>query len=209
MTSKIIISIFDSIPLWVMIMPIFLCSVILLAVFIERMVFYRKISLDYRLLTGTVIENLVSGKREKASEECSRYSGPLNQMIREIMEKWDSTLEREFVIRDISEKTIGSIEKFGGVISTIATISPMLGLLGTVTGMMKSFSGLAKIGPSARDLLAQGITEALVTTALGLLVGIPALIFYNFMVSKVDYFVREVEFIANSFNDIGKGISAD
>jgi biopolymer transport protein ExbB len=80
----------------------------------------------------------------------------------------------------------------------------MLGLLGTVTGMMKSFSSLSKMGPSARDMLAQGITEALITTALGLLVAIPAIIFYNYMVSQIERFVREVEYISNYLNDLWK-----
>ena len=112
----------------------------------------------------------------------------------------------EQLIMDESENTIRVIEKYGGIISTVATVSPMLGLLGTVTGMMKSFSSLAKQGTSAQEMLAQGITEALITTALGLLVAIPSMIFYNYMVSKVEFYINEVEYIANS---LGGSVSSE
>ena len=204
MTSKIIISIFDSIPLWVMIAPILLCSVVLLAVIIERVIFYRRIDMDYRLLMNSVIDYLKSKKINDAKNICISYSGPLIEIISMIIDRWGIKEDKELIIRDISEKAIRKIEKYGGIISTISTISPMLGLLGTVTGMMQSFSALSQLGPTATDSLAEGITVALITTALGLLVAIPAVMFYNYMVSRVEFFVREVEYISNSLNDIQK-----
>ncbi len=202
MTGKIIISIFDSIPLWVMIIPIGICSIIALAVIIERSLFYRSISADYRHLMNNLITPLKTGDSAGARSFLNRYSGRIAVMIENIMERVADKSERDIIIRDEAEKTVRYIEKFGATISTIATISPMLGLLGTVTGMMKSFSGLASFGPSAQDLLAQGITEALITTALGLMVAIPSMVFYNYMATKTDIFIREIEFISNSFIDM-------
>jgi biopolymer transport protein ExbB len=204
MTSQFFISLFDSIPTWAMILPILLCSVLLLAVVIERMIFYGKINIDYRLLMSGVAEKINKKKIKEAQLLCGRNTGPICGLIHQFLERWEDHDDKEIVIRDISEKSIRTIEKFGGVVSTIATVSPMLGLLGTVTGMMKSFSSLSKMGPSARDMLAQGITEALITTALGLLVAIPAIIFYNYMVSQIERFVREVEYISNYLNDLWK-----
>lgn len=200
MKSDIIISLFDSIPLWVMILPIFLCSIIATAVIIERIIFYKKIKYDYRLLMGNIL-NLIQSKSSNIEEVrniCSRYRGPIISMIQDVMSRLSSKNDRERIIMENSENTIRRIEKNIGVISTIATISPMLGLFGTVTGMMKSFSGLSKVGPVAHDLLAHGIAEALITTAFGLLVAIPSWIFYNYMISKVDYYLKEIEFVANS-----------
>lgn len=204
MTSDILISIFDSIPVWVMLAPIFICSILLLAVFIERMVFYKKTDIDYRLLMDSIAEKIKKKDFSEAKLLCGQGRNPLCDMIYDFLYRWNEHEDKQSILRYLSEQTIRSVEKYGGVIATIATISPMLGLLGTVTGMMKSFSGLAKLGPSARDLLAQGITEALITTVLGLLVAIPSILFYNFMVSRIDRFVRDIEFIANSLNDLYK-----
>ncbi len=198
MTGKIIISIFDSIPLWVMILPILVSSIISLAIIIERFLFYRRINFDYRLLVNSVRDKVRAGRLADAGAMLDSYSGPIIEMMTRFVKDGGVTDDREGLVADLAEKGVRNVERFGGVISTIATVSPMLGLLGTVTGMMKSFSSLASMGPSAQDLLAQGITEALITTALGLLVAIPSIMFYNYMVSRSELFTREIEFVANS-----------
>ncbi len=199
MTNQLIISIFEAIPLWVMILPIMVCSVLFIAIFIERMIFYNRINLNYRVL----VRDLLAAAKEHVEPKDLKItkSGPIVQMINRVIEQKKIYEDRSLLIRNEAEFAIRKIERFGGIVSTIATISPMLGLLGTVTGMMKSFSSLSKMGPSARDLLAQGITEALITTALGLLVAIPAIIFYNFMVSRIELFIKDVEFTANTLHD--------
>jgi biopolymer transport protein ExbB len=198
MDGTFFISIFDSIPLWVMLAPIFLCSIILLAVVIERSFFYRKIDVDYTVILESVIANIRGNNIAEAKICCHDKKGPFFSLITGIISRWDAS-DRELAIRDYSERTIRLIEKYGGAVSTIASVAPMLGLLGTVTGMMKSFSALAEHGASVQNHLARGITEALITTALGLCVAIPAVIFYNYMVSRIEIFVRDVEIIANEF----------
>ncbi len=205
MKSDVIISFFDSIPLWIMITPIIICSVIALAVIIERTVFYRRINHDYRLLIKNISEYIISGRIDEALMLCDRYTGVIIQIIKNFLHSGDFKDSGERIVMESSELAVRNIEKNIGFISTIATISPMFGLLGTVTGMMKSFSGLSKIGPSAHDLLAHGISEALITTAFGLLVAIPSLIFYNYMVTKNEYYIKEVERIANGLLEIESG----
>jgi biopolymer transport protein ExbB len=202
MDSGVIISLFDSIPLWVMILPILVCSVIAIAVIIERSIFFKKINYDYRLIVANNLRLVEEKKIDEVRALNRRYSGPIVGMIEVVMDRLESKNLRERIIMESSEEAIRIIEKYIGTISTVATISPMLGLLGTVTGMMKSFSGLSKIGQAAHDLLAYGIAEALITTAMGLLVAIPSLIFYNYMVSKVDYYIKEVEYVANTLSEI-------
>ena len=202
MDSGVIISLFDSIPLWVMILPILICSVIAIAVIIERSIFFKKINYDYRLILANNLRLVEEKKIDEARALNRRYSGPIVGMIEVVMDRLESENIRERIIMESSEEAIRIIEKYIGTISTVATISPMLGLLGTVTGMMKSFSGLSKIGQAAHDLLAYGIAEALITTAMGLLVAIPSLIFYNYMVSRVDYYIKEVEYVANTLSEI-------
>lgn len=197
MESHVLISIFDSIPIWVMIIPIVLCSVIALAVIIERIIFYKRIDFDYTLIIGNVSDFIKANQIDKAAILCERYGGAIIQIIKTVIGNFSLKGNRERMITEASESAVKRIEKNVSILATISTIAPMLGLLGTVTGMMKSFSGLSKIGPAAHDLLAYGIAEALITTALGLIVAIPSLIFYNYMVAKVEYYIKEVERIAN------------
>ena len=202
MSSGVIISLFDSIPLWVMILPILVCSVIAIAIIIERLIFFKRINYDYRLIVANKLSLVEEKKIDEARALSKRYGGPIVDIIDVVMDSLESKHSRERIIMESSKEAVRAIEKYIGTISTVATISPMLGLLGTVTGMMKSFSGLSKIGQAAHDLLAYGIAEALITTAMGLLVAIPSLIFYNYMVSRVEYYVKEVEYIANTLMEI-------
>jgi biopolymer transport protein ExbB len=202
MSSGVIISLFDSIPLWVMILPILVCSIIAIAIIIERLIFFKRINYDYRLIVANKLSLVEEKKIDEAKALSKRYSGPIMDIIDVVMDSTESKQSRERIIMESSKEAVRTIEKYIGTISTVATISPMLGLLGTVTGMMKSFSGLSKIGQAAHDLLAYGIAEALITTAMGLLVAIPALIFYNYMVSRVEYYIKEVEYIANTLMEI-------
>ncbi len=201
MDGALFISIFDSIPLWVMILPIFLCSVIAVAVMIERVLFYKRIDLDYSGLLDRIMPALRSNRADDARKMCEGLDGPLVDLILKVMDKRAAS-DQDVMIRNYSEETVRHIEKYGGTISTIATVAPMLGLLGTVTGMMKSFSALSQFGSSVQAQLAGGITEALITTALGLFVAIPAVIFYNYMVSMIERYVRDVETIAGGFLEL-------
>ena len=158
---------------------------------------------NYRLIIIQITGLIKNSKIDEALLLVDKYGGAIVKMIINILNRWEKFDSKEQLIMDESVNTIRVIEKYGGIISTVATVSPMLGLLGTVTGMMKSFSSLAKQGASAQEMLAQGITEALITTALGLLVAIPSMIFYNYMVSKVEFYINEVEYIANSLGGSG------
>ena len=202
MNDDMYISLFDSIPTWVMLLPIFLCSVIACAVMVERSLFYTRINYDYRLIARNCADRIKRRKFDEARIVCGEYSGPIIRIMEaSIGGASDGTLQPSF-IADLSERSLRKVQKHLGLMSTIATVSPMFGLFGTVTGMMKSFSALTKSGQFAHDLLARGIAEALVTTALGLLVAIPSWIFYNYMVSRVDHYVKETEFVADTLSEL-------
>ncbi|MBN1500521.1 MAG: MotA/TolQ/ExbB proton channel family protein [Spirochaetes bacterium] len=188
MNIEVILIFLRGIPTWAVIIPLLFCSVLLLAVAIERIVFFHRIDIDYSAVVSAndfpinpVTEIIIRSKqfREKNS---SGYSN---------------------IIILYSEKAVRQMEKFIGTVSTIATVAPMIGLLGTVTGFMKSFNALASQN-STSGLLASGITEALLTTALGLLVAIPAIVFHNYLVSKSAFFIKEIEYVANFLSEEGK-----
>jgi len=194
------ISIFDAIPTWVMLLPIFICSIIGAAAIIERILFYNRINADYTMLINNVAKEY-SNNIQQALLQCKKVPGPISELIYNTIAFPVSMKERERVITENVYLAQKIIEKHVGIIATIATISPMFGLLGTVTGMMKSFSALSRVGNVAQDLLAYGVAEALITTALGLLVAIPAWIFYNYLVSRVERYAKDLEYVANALLD--------
>ena len=201
MGERELVSIFDSVPTWVIMIPLFICSITFLAVFIERMIFFRTIKMDYKLLIAGVSAELKKSSIDGAMLLCAAYKGPVIDMIKKIVSSWDDSSSLEFRIKNISEEAVKTIERFANLTATIGTISPMLGIFGTVTGMMKSFSGLAGSSPSS-NLLAQGIAEALITTAMGLMVAIPSVLFYNYLVTKAETYAGEIEYIANTFFEL-------
>ncbi len=104
---------------------------------------------------------------------------------------------------------MGRLERGLVVIATVANVAPLLGFLGTVWGMIKSFDALAEAGLSNPGLVAAGISEALITTATGLAVAIPAQLFYNYFMSRINKFVRDIETSTNmlleTFGEMERG----
>jgi len=171
-------------------------------VIVERFIYFKRIEYDYRLIIKNVLHAVKSGKVEEALLFCESYIGPIITVIKDILKSSNLPDEREGIILGSTRNAIVAIEKNVGILATIATISPMLGLFGTVTGLLKAFIALSHGGPEASSLLSYGVAEALITTILGLLVAIPSWIFYNYMVSRLDFYVREVEYISNSMSTL-------
>lgn len=199
MNSEILLSFLITLPTWVMLAPIGLCSVLLLAVVIERTVYYN---VSASLLRGTVreaIAHINNNKQKTALALLKKQSNSITRVFINFVES-DDVSTRNSMVDEAAHHAVSSIERYSGLISTIATISPMFGLLGTVTGMMKSFSALSAVSAEAQNMLAYGIAEALVTTATGLLVGIPSVIFYNYMVSRSGSLIKQLEIALNSLD---------
>ena len=199
-----IIFFLTSVPIWATMAPIFVCSIISLAVIIERIVFYRKINFDYRFIMENVTDFINKNNLKNAHSFLDEYYGPVITVIREILNSYKTKSDRQLTILASSRYAIVSVERYVAVIATIATISPMLGLLGTVTGLLKGFTALYRMGAGteATHLLALGVSETLITTVLGLIVAIPSWSFYNFMVAKVEHYIKEIEYISNIFMKI-------
>jgi biopolymer transport protein ExbB len=197
MELGLFVRLFESIPAVATVLPIIFCSVLLLGIFIERIIFYRKIRYDYAALTSEMVGYISDNRLNEAVARCAAFNGPISSMLSEIAGSWNTSPDRNSMMNYHASKALRSIEKYAAVVSTISTVAPMLGLFGTVTGMMKSFGGLAGGG---RESIAYGITEALITTILGLFVAIPAVIFYNYMVSRSAYFAGEID---HAVTDLG------
>ncbi|MCQ9207185.1 MAG: MotA/TolQ/ExbB proton channel family protein [Omnitrophica bacterium] len=177
---------------------IILCSVIAFAVVLERMGHLRSAKID----TGKFmqdISNKVKGNRVmEAVDMCNSTRGPIARILKSGIMKYDKQKsEMKEAIADAGVHEVPLLEKNLGVLATIAHIAPLLGLLGTVVGMLKAFQvieakAMSMVPVSPGDL-AGGIWEALITTVAGLAVAIPTYVAYNYLVSRVDNFVLDME----------------
>jgi biopolymer transport protein ExbB len=161
---------------------------------IERAYTLSRARVNTRKLIGTIITTLRSDGVQAAAEECQKVRGPIAAILYSGLQKADKG-------RDAVEKAIGTagtiemsfLERGLIWISSVTTIAPLIGFLGTVSGMINAFEAIAASEQVNAKLVASGISEALITTATGLIVAIPATIGYNYFVSTIDRFVIEME----------------
>ena len=178
---------------WLMI-PILLCSVIAVAIVVERMwTLQQKKVIPEKLLTG--IWNLLS-KDALTDQHISEIENgsPLGRVLAAGL--INRHLSRDMIRESIEETgrhVVHEMERFMNTLGTISMIAPLLGLLGTVIGMIRVFTAITVIGIGDPTQLAGGISEALITTATGLTVAIPSLIFHRHLKRKIDELVVAME----------------
>jgi len=182
-------------PLMVLII---LSSVIAFAVVIERLWHLRRAKINTEHFMESISRVLKRNKIMDAIDVCNATPGPIAHILKAGILKHDrARSEIKEAIEDAGLHEVPRLEKNLGVLATIAHITPLLGLLGTVTGMVRAFQVIEQKAtafvPVNPGDLAGGIWEALVTTVAGLAVAIPTYVAYNFLVSKVDGFVLEME----------------
>jgi biopolymer transport protein ExbB len=190
--------------------PILLCSIIGLTVIIDRYIVLRKAKINIPAfmvrIRGLIKKKDISG----AISYCMEEKSPVANIIRKGLKKYRLGHERvKEAIENAGRQEISKLEKGLSVLATIAGIAPLLGFLGTVTGMIQAFMTIEDLAGAANPSdLAGGIWEALTTTAFGLIVGIPALAFYNYFLSAVKKTVGEMETVANDVIDVVQDSSA-
>ena len=174
--------------------PLLIASIIGVAVIIERAVTLSRARTDVRKLMKRVLDALHSKGVDAAAAECERTKGPIAAILHAGLKR----AERGTDAVERAIETAGTIETSfleRGLIwlATLATIAPLLGFLGTVSGMIRAFNAIAEAEQVNAKLVASGISEALITTATGLLVAIPMQAFHNFFVAQIDRFIIEME----------------
>lgn len=184
--------------------PIFICGVLTLTIIIERFIYLKNSQIDSEKFI-TEIENLLKKRKiREAMEKCENQNKPVPNIVKAGLLKLDRTRDEiKEAIEDAANHQIPELEKYLVILATIAVISPLLGLLGTVTGMIKAFMVIEmKEGLVHPGELAGGIWEALVTTVGGLVVAIPAYLSYNYFVSRVNNLILEMEKSATRLIDL-------
>jgi len=178
--------------------PIALCSFALSVFIFERLVALRRGRVIPRPFVKRFLEQLREGQldREKALKLCEENKSPVAQVFAAAVKKWGRTpVEVEQAILDAGERVNNQLRRHLRLMNGVSQVAPLLGLLGTVMGMIASFNGISAAEGSAgqREMLAGGIAQALITTASGMFVAIPALTAYLFFVGRVDQLITEID----------------
>ena len=187
--------------------PIILCSIIAFAIVMERLYHLYKAKIDTKDFMSNVDITIKRNRIAEAIKICEKTPGPIAHIVKAGVMKHDrSRQEIRESIEDAGHQEVPMLEKHISLLATIAHVSPLLGLLGTVTGMVKAFQIIqeksASFNPVSPGDLAGGIWEALLTTVAGLIVAIPTVVAYNYLVNKVDEFVLEMERSATEVTNI-------
>jgi len=178
--------------------PILLCSVVAFAIVIERLIRLRQEQIDTKSFMEQISKSLKRNKVMEALDLCDRTGGPIAAILKAGVLKHDrARTEIREAIEDASVHEVPRLERNLPVLATVAHVAPLLGLLGTVTGLVQAFqvieSKATALNPVNPGDLAGGIWEALLTTVFGLCVAIPTYVAYNYLVSRVDGFVLDME----------------
>jgi biopolymer transport protein ExbB len=196
--------------------PLLAFSVLGLAVAIERFFALRKARVNVNEFLAKVRKALmVNRSLRDAVKICEQYQGPVASVMKAGLLKFGQPKEDiEKTIENAALFEMGRLERGLSVLATTANIAPLLGFLGTVTGMIGSFDALAKQGLSNPAAVFAGVSEALITTATGLIIAIPIQLLYNYFMTKINKFVRDIETAANmlieTFGEMDRsGISPD
>ena len=187
--------------------PIILCSILAFAIAIERLYHLHRAKIDTKKFMDDIANTLSRNKIVEAVELCEKTPGPIAHILKAGIMKHDRPRQEiKEAIEDAGLYEVPRLEKNVTVLATIAHIAPLLGLLGTVTGMVRCFQTIQEkstsLNPVSPGDLAGGIWEALITTVAGLTVSIPALVAYNYFVNRVNGFILDMEKAATDLVNI-------
>jgi biopolymer transport protein ExbB len=190
--------------------PILICSVISLSIIIERFWSLQQKRIAPKHLVAQVWQWAKVGHLDNKRIQTLRVSSPLGKILAAGLV--NRSHEREVMkesIEEIGRQVAHSLDRFLNTLGTIASISPLLGLLGTVIGMIKVFAVITTHGVGDASILAGGISEALLTTAAGLSVAIPTLMFHRYFRGKVNDLVMTMEQEALKMVEVMQGLRED
>ncbi len=188
---------------WLMI-PIFACSLIAVSLILERFFSLRRARAYSKDLMDNIREILKHNRVSESVNLCEETGGPLAFILKAgLLKHGRPRGEIREAVEDAGLLVIPSLERYLSVLATIANVTPLIGLLGTVVGMTEAFMVIQSHGGAVTPGdLAGGIGTALLTTVWGLIVAIPTLVAYNYFVTKVDNMVWEMEILSSELLDI-------
>ena len=188
----------------IIMIPLLFLSILAIYIFIERIIVIRKAAKEDRTFMDRIKDYIHDGEIDSALSLCKKTDTPYARLIEKGITRLGRPMNDVLVaIENVGNIEVAKLEKGFPLLATAAAGAPMLGFLGTVTGMVRAFYNMASAGSSADiTTLSGGIYEALVTTVAGLVVGIIALFAYNYLVARVDGVVNQLEAKTMEFMDL-------
>ncbi len=190
----------------ILMLPIIACSFVMLIFVMERLLYLRRARVIPRPFVRGVIEQLEQQQlgRDEALALCEENGSPIAEIFTGALKKYGrSAVEVEQAVVDAGERVVSQMRKYLRLFNAISNLTPLLGLLGTVLGMIDAFNTIARADAMGRpELLAGGIGTALITTAAGLVVAIPSYAAYAFFLGRIDKLILEMDAHAQSIVEI-------
>ena len=178
----------------IMMYPLLLFSIIAVAIILQRLYSFHRAETDVGKLMHKIKKFFEEGKLESAIAYCRSTPGPVAYILKEgLKERKRGRIAMEEAMETAGLNEIPRLEQYLPILHTIGSVATLLGFAGTVLGMISAFNAIARAGVSSPGVVATGIAEALTTTATGLIIAIPTLVFYNYLSHRVDRFVLEIE----------------
>ena len=172
----------------VLVVPILLCSVLALAIFFERLIRFARMRSRGPGIAEKVAGLLINGSDQEALKKAEESNSPMGRILTQAMEVKNGDREMlETVIVNATDEEVRNLSTYIQTLATIGNITPLLGLLGTVIGMIKAFMVIQEMGGKVNAaVLAGGIWEAMLTTALGLGVALPTMVAHSYLTARID-----------------------
>ena len=188
--------------LWVLV----IISIGAFAVVLERIVFFAVNEKNVGNNFKDEILSLVANKKlDEAIALCDTKKSCIATAVKKFLQKAPKGIDvqdYEFILKEVTNQEISPYERRLNLLSSVISISPMLGLLGTVTGMIRAFTNISKYGAGDAAIVADGIAEALLTTAAGLMIAIPVIVVYNYLNRRLEKMENEIDDVVTNIINI-------
>ena len=188
--------------LWVLV----IISIGAFAVILERIVFFARNEKNIGDTFKDEILSLVANKKiDEAIALCDTKKSCVASAVKKFLQKAPKGIDvqdYEFILKEITIKETSPYESKLNLLASVISISPMLGLLGTVTGMIRAFTNISKYGTGDAAIVADGIAEALLTTAAGLMIAIPVIVIYNYLNRRLEKMENEIDDVVTNIINI-------
>ncbi|QNE65824.1 MotA/TolQ/ExbB proton channel family protein [Fusobacterium hwasookii] len=188
--------------LWVLV----IISIGAFAVVLERIVFFavneKNVGNNFK---DEILSLVASKKLDEAIALCDTKKSCVASAVKKFLQKAPKGIDvqdYEFILKEVTNQEISPYERRLNLLSSVISISPMLGLLGTVTGMIRAFTNISKYGAGDADIVADGIAEALLTTAAGLMIAIPVIVVYNYLNRRLEKMENEIDDVVTNIINI-------